>query len=95
MRVAPVDLEQHPELVLLARVDCLLGHPEAGPPARLHLDQNERLSVFGHDVDLADATAPIASEDAETVLAEVRQGGLLAGTADAVAQRPHRGQLRR
>ena len=88
VRLRAVELEEHAQLALLALVDRLLRRAERSPAARLHLDEHEGVAVLSDDVDLTEAAPPVAREDAETLLLEVRERGNLARVADTVLEWP-------
>jgi hypothetical protein len=85
-----IGLEEDAQLLALAGIDGLLGQTEGHATARLHLDEHERLAILGDDVDLPDLAAPIAREDAESLLLEILQGGVLTGMTDPFAERARR-----
>src|SRR5580704_11903925 len=93
MRLCAVELEKHSQLSLLALVDRFLRRPEPDATARLDLDEHQRVAVLGDDVDLTEAAAPVASEDAEALFLEVRQRGDLTRVAYAVLEGPGRRKL--
>ena len=63
------------------RMPCFLRGP------RLHFDENDRATVHGHDIELAQHGSIVTSHDLVTSLFQVARGGLFAAIAQGL-QRP-------
>lgn len=46
-----------------------------------HFDEGDAVVVLGDDVDFAEATMPVAGDDATTLFLQVKTGGLFGGLA--------------
>jgi hypothetical protein len=90
-----VELEEGPQLALLACVDSLLGSAETDAAACLDLDEDQGLAVLGDDIDLAESRAPVPSQDAKSLLLEIGERRRLTGVTDPVLEGSSRRQLLR
>lgn len=71
------------DLILLGGRHGLFGPSEILGASRLDLDEDERLSVGGDDVDLSPEKPESAGDDGIFLFAEIVDGGLLAQEAEA------------
>jgi hypothetical protein len=79
-----IQLHEHAQLALLALVHRFLRCTEPRPAAGLHLDEDQRVSILGDDVDLTEAGAPVPREDAVSLFLEVGERSGLPCVADPV-----------